>query len=235
MGARCDTDTSKDWWAIVEPIITPSYLQELGERFGFEVEPTRAEWWLTKASALYVRGRRIEDRPKARDVIADIDGIEKTAVKLEQQILAYKHDWLPMRIDQTAEEMGEPLPYFPTRKRGSTPLDKIGAYHNELLRLLGLLQKVMREEHENVDPDKGGRPRNLGMEDFMSYIADFWERETYRRFTIDYHKGEGVTPPFEFAKEILSRLDDVSDSQIITAMRHEIRSRADHINRPSKT
>jgi len=70
-----------------------------------------------------------------------------------------------------------------------------------------------------------GRSKNMALANLVIHAADFWEMDLKRRFRIDYHKGAGLTPGFEFVKALLKPIDDVTDTQIITAMRTEIKVR----------
>jgi hypothetical protein len=79
---------------------------------------------------------------------------------------------------------------------------------------------------------KGGRPTNRGIGEFTGYVADFWECQVKRRYTVDYHGGAGLTPAYRFTLAVVAPLDSIPSSQVVTAMRKEIRNRATHINRP---
>lgn len=234
MGATCDFDPSRSQWDIVEPIITREYLADLAKRYDFDVAKTRAEWWLSKAAALYVRGRRIEDRPKSRDERLAIEKLAKHAWFLRTELRRDENYDIAFTMDEVAKLKGEPLPFIPTEPSLLAPVEFLAhaSYQEELLRLLDILSEALQLEESRIEPDKGGRPSNLGMPDCISYLADFWEHELRRKFTIDYEGGEGITLSFQFAKEIISKLDDVPDTQIITAMRKEVANRRDIINRP---
>jgi len=77
----------------------------------------------------------------------------------------------------------------------------------------------------NIDQHKsiGGRPKNEGLHLSIGYIAEFWEDEIGRKFTVDHHGGQGLTEAFEFTKRMFGPLDKIKDAQIITAMRAEIK------------
>ncbi len=61
MPASVDTDPNQDFWQVAQKRITPSFLIELGRMFSFDGESERANFFILKAAALYVRGRRAED------------------------------------------------------------------------------------------------------------------------------------------------------------------------------
>ena len=65
----------------------------------------------------------------------------------------------------------------------------------------------------------------MALQNLVIHAADFWELDLKRRFRIDYRKGAGLTPGFDFVKALLKPIDDVTDKQIITAMRTVIKLR----------
>jgi len=52
--------------------------------------------------------------------------------------------------------------------------------------------------------------------------ADFWGDHLNRKFTVDYHKGAGLTPAFLFVQKLINEIELIADNKIINAMRSEI-------------
>ena len=57
-----------------------------------------------------------------------------------------------------------------------------------------------------------GRPSDEALRMWVVNIQQFWEKVLERPFTYDGHKGEGVTPAFDFCREALNPLDHVTGS-----------------------
>lgn len=49
-----------------------------------------------------------------------------------------------------------------------------------------------------------------------------WTYELRRPFTLDYHKGSGTSPAFQFVKDMIARAHEATESEIISAMRYVI-------------
>jgi hypothetical protein len=93
-----------------------------------------------------------------------------------------------------------------------------------LQRLLQLLKAAAEPRVQDLGSPRGRR-KNIALANLVIHAADFWEMDLKRRFRIDYHKGAGLTPGFDFVKALLKPIDHVTDRQIITAMRTEIKLR----------
>ncbi len=233
MAAKCDTDSSVSFWDIVRPIISDEFLVALGREFEFDVEETRANWWITKASALYVKGRRAEAAPKRREAKRELEELIEDGRKFASRLSQLDQVSMSLRVPYDSAESDLAIPFDRPELDGLERFKFTTGYVNESERLVRFIVGLAERQLSDIEMDKGGRPKNLGFADFMDYVAEFWETEVGRRFSVDYHDGEGMTPAFEFAKRVVRELDDVSDKQVITAMRLQIRKRADHINRPT--
>jgi hypothetical protein len=93
-----------------------------------------------------------------------------------------------------------------------------------LLRLLELT-KATSAWHAQKMASRSGRRANLGLHELARKAAEFWIEVLHEPFTLDYHEGAGVTRAFEFVKALVTPLDDVTDKQIVTAMRAQIAAR----------
>lgn len=227
MRARADIDESLNPWQAVDQVYTPEFLAGCGKRFAIDFSDKDAVWAVRETGARYILARRLEESPvllkdergrylalaEALDHFrAELKGVEEIVVN---------------DMFHAAREMREPKPAtdFPhlsdhEKKRGQP-------YYCELQRMLEILRTAIRGQIGKLT-SRGGRPKNEGLDLFMYYAADFWVGELGRRFSIDHHKGVGLTEAFEFSKFLLTPLDDVSDAQIVTAMRRQIRERRAH-------
>ena len=71
-----------------------------------------------------------------------------------------------------------------------------------------------------------GRRPDMALHLSVSAASFVWRTSLGRKFTLDYAKGKGLTPAFEFCKAVLAPVGPISDQRIITAMRADIRERS---------
>jgi hypothetical protein len=101
------------------------------------------------------------------------------------------------------------------------PCAKIPGPYRELSRHLEILNAGLETMVAQSAPSSG-RPINQGLEVFVRHAANFWTQELAREFTLDYEDGTGTTQAFLFVQFLISPLADISDKQIVTAMRREV-------------
>lgn len=81
---------------------------------------------------------------------------------------------------------------------------------------------------KDVGKDIGGPRSNEAMRMWVINLRKLWVDVLKRRFTIDYHKGQGTTPAFDFCWAAIRLVDkSVRKDKLITAMRKVIREYAD--------
>jgi hypothetical protein len=229
MRARVDIDEDFPAEKLIEKIYDREFIAELSQRFGFDgsdASIVEELWWI---GSRYILGRRFEgeetyakeDRATYRRLLLSIEKFEGDLTGFELDLI--HHMFLVSRWNN------EPKPQtdFPhlsdhQKKRGEP-------YYFELLRMLSILKIAVEGEVDRNTP-RGGRPKNGGLVLAIPQIGYLWELGIGRRFSIDHHKGVGLTEAFEFVKALLIPLDDISDTQIVTAMRVEIKSRRTHNN-----
>jgi|TARA_R100001198_G_C5199189_1_gene188860 hypothetical protein len=92
-------------------------------------------------------------------------------------------------------------------------------YLLELKRLLSLLEDATDLVLEHSAIPKGRKADNplLSLVRRLAYV---WTELLKQKFTIDYHKGSGLTPAFQFVSLVGQKIiPDVREEQIVTAMR----------------
>ena len=92
-------------------------------------------------------------------------------------------------------------------------------YLLELKRLLSLLEDATDIALDNSAVPKGRKPDYplLGLVRRLAYV---WTELLKQKFSIDYHKGSGLTSAFQFVSLIVRRvIPDVRETEIVTAMR----------------
>ena len=229
MAARCDPDSNRMLSEIACEAYTEALIADLGSRFGFDGKDRGNVERIRRIAQRYVWGCRVDwrdpDRKKERD---DYKKLLAATLKFEAAIREYGRSDLDYDMYRAAYHiLKEPPPQtdFPTltdhqKKRGEP-------YYFELRRLLNILKIGVGEtiDHETMAP---GPQSHLGMQNLVTDAADFWIEVVHGRFSLDYHKGVAWTATAEFVKALVEPLDDVTDSQIVTAMKAEIKERRTH-------
>lgn len=219
------SDTNQSQNTETDTAFSEQFLSELAERFDFSLSDGGNREELQQIRYRHNRATRIGDdkknsqseRREYTKLLSDVD-------RFSSKIAAYENRHLIHELFLFAKGHGIPKPLtdFPELTEHETKRGE--PYFLELIRLLNLLRSTLDHEIE-ARRDKGGRPENFPLRMIIFRIADFWEVFLGRTYAIDYHKGVGLTPAFEFTKAILLALGDYTDARIITSMRSEITSR----------
>lgn len=210
---------------IAARVYSDQFLSELKKQFRFDALAPETAAELRDIAFRYIVFRREENQPafrksSRREFLALQEATECYLALLE------RHETRDLASDihlaASLENIGE--------DRGNSP-DVAGqkrhdgkAYLRDLVRLLELIKRTAAW-HARFLETRGGRPKNFGLEELARKAAEFWSTELNRQFTVDYHKGTGVTVAFKFVRALVAPLDDVSDRQIVTAMRAQIAAR----------
>jgi hypothetical protein len=131
------------------------------------------------------------------------------------------HDDIAFGLHTAALRLGQPMPatIFPDlsaheRKQSGEP------YFREIVRLLELLEKSALEQINHFR-ERPGPKVNLGLEYLVRHVADLFTTTFDRPFTVDHHKPVAASEAFDFVSALIAPLDDVSDTEITTALRAE--------------
>ncbi len=212
--ARADTGTERPK-QIVDRIYSDAFLSELHRAFGIEPFTAERAGQIRRLGTRYILGRRMENQANLlksdQRKYLDLQKATETFLALLRE---YDEEDIGADMKLAAHQLGWPNP----------ETNNPQGHCRQLLRLLDLLRAATIRQRKYL-ASRGGRPKNFGLEDLTRLAADFWAVELGRRFTVNYHQGEGLTSAFEFIKALVTPLDDVTDQQIITAMRAEIAKR----------
>ncbi|MGH7075642.1 MAG: hypothetical protein ACREFD_15800 [Stellaceae bacterium] len=86
--------------------------------------------------------------------------------------------------------------------------------YSHLMNLLELLAVTAEEKIKSHALPRGPK-RNLGLQSITMHAIALWSVDFGRKFTVDYHKGAGLTEAFQFMRALIDPLDDVTDKQIM--------------------
>ncbi|MEZ5997544.1 MAG: hypothetical protein R3B98_02490 [Hyphomonas sp.] len=92
-------------------------------------------------------------------------------------------------------------------------------YFLELKRLLSLLEDATDLALDNSTVPKGRKP-DYPLLGLVRRLAFIWTELLKQKFSIDYHKGSGLTPAFQFVSLVVRKaVPDIREAEIVTAMR----------------
>lgn len=150
---------------------------------------------------------------------ADYKALKKRASEFRAFLEQPEYNDLASDLYLSALHKNEPAPEtdFPEitdfgRTRGEP-------YLLELKRLLSLLEDATDIALDNSAVPKGRKPDYplLGLVRRLAYV---WKELLKQKFSIDYHKGSGLTPAFQFVSLVVQRvIPDIRETEIVTAMR----------------
>lgn len=223
MRARIDPGDDHDPSAIAEMAYDDEFLSTLTAKFKFDArDPTLADE-LRHIARIYIVDRRLEEldgRPtRVRKSYREF--LKVTDAFLIWLKKSYEHpDFYNIATEilfVAGRREPEPQNDFP----GLTDHQKrVEAHYRELLRLTELLRATLSRRISLLKPKPGPKPDET-LRHFVIGCSEFWTHQLGRKFTIDYHKGAGLTQAYEFVQMLLEPLDNFSEKDIVTAMRAE--------------
>lgn len=215
MRARIDTDDGHPI-DIIQRIYTLEFLEELGRRFNFNGTAPEIAARIVRMGFNYIVARRRED---TSDIVQSLRQARalKRSLHAFQTVLKSNEDLdLPGVLAMGAVHANQLL-------SDVAPNDKIETNgdisYRQLLRLLDVLGFGMDQEIQ-LGLRKPGPRINLGLEIVAMQTSQFFKIELNGRpFTIDQHKPFKATQAFDFVKALIDPLDDLTQNEIVTAIR----------------
>jgi hypothetical protein len=89
---------------------------------------------------------------------------------------------------------------------------------------LELLEKSALDQINHFR-ERSGPKTNAGLEYLVRHVADLFLTTLNRPFTVDHHKPVAESEAFDFVAALIAPLDDISDTEIMTAIRAEQNAR----------
>tara|TARA_R100000005_G_scaffold91812_1_gene64561 strand:+ start:1503 stop:2147 length:645 start_codon:yes stop_codon:yes gene_type:complete len=192
-------------------------IEELGSQYGFNANDTKIRHLLGKAlSALYRNSMAKEAREIAKANRAHLKKALDHLERLESSVQKIEGLDSYIFLDDILKR------YEPTAKiQTDNPIATSKLEREFLDSSLAVVRKVLQDNLEAL-MNKGGRPRNKGLQGFTEYMWMLWADELGRPFTLDYHRGSGTSQAFQFVNDMLAPAYDATESEIINAMRYVI-------------
>ena len=222
MRARIDKTGEENPNALIDAAYSDQYFTVLERRFRLETGNAETRRELRNIGVRYLTSRRSEDNRKMRkELRVDNAYLAKQTNKYLQILRNAPHDDITFGLYMTALRLDEGMPaaVFPDlsahdQRHSGEP------YFLELMRLLELLEKSALEQ-ANHFRERPGPKINLGLEYLVRHVADLFLVSLKRPFTVDHHKPVAASEAFDFVSTLVEPLDDVSATEITTAIRAE--------------
>lgn len=226
MPARVDTDKKQNPWRLAEAAYSEAMLSELKERFGFDALQPEFARELRDMASRYILSRRGEDSdiPDQKRLHREYKALEDAAARFLSVLKEWGKRGIASDMYFAARSLHEPKPQTDFPDLSEHQKTRGEPYYYELVRLLNLLKAGAKRGAQYFSPPPG-RPNNFSLQILIMKIADFSEFELHRPFTVDHHQRTGVSEAFKFVRALVDPIDDVSDTQIVKAIRAEIKSR----------
>lgn len=204
-----------------ETVLSASALDDIADQLGLEPFAEGVCNELRIAVRRYALDQKIfgtyEDELKS--VGADYKALRKKVSEFQAFLELPEYSDLASDLYLAALHKNEPAPEtdFPEitdfkRTRGEP-------YLLELKRLLSVLEDATDIALDNSAVPKGRKP-DYPLVSLVRRLAYAWTELLKQKFSIDYHKGSGLTPAFQFLSLIVRRvIPDIRETEIVTAMR----------------
>jgi hypothetical protein len=210
---------------IFQELYTEGFLTIRGERYGFDPAQNPARHLLKRAAQSLQRDHQSTPfREEARERVK----AHKKSLTLLGRLEASLGDDLEAGGYVLLSEVFSQ--YFPKLDiNNSNPLSAV-APEDRLVRFsLDRLRDYLNGQISRYS-QPGGRPSKRHLQDYAHCMHQLWVDELGQPFTLDYHKGIGLTPAFMFLKDMLPPSITVTDTELITAARHIIAKQSAHKN-----
>ncbi|MDE2166561.1 MAG: hypothetical protein KGJ66_09525 [Alphaproteobacteria bacterium] len=224
MRARIDNDDGHSSWEIAEKAYNDKFLSALGSEFKFTALDPKLAYELRRIADNYILERRFGDLHElpatARKTYQDFLKVTEAFLNWLKKSYDHPHFYnIATEILMTAR--GRREPETQTDFPGLTEHQKrVESHYRELLRLAVLLRATLIRRIKSLKRSPGPKP-DTALRHFILGCSEFWTHQLGRKFTIDYHKGAGLTDAFKFCRALLQPLERVREKDVVTAMRAE--------------
>ncbi len=221
MRARVDTGNGRPD-ALINDAYSDVFFAALDRKFRLETAKSDTRNEIRNIGRHYLIARRREDDRKVRrDERKANAHLAKQTNKFLQFLRAAPQDDIAFGLHMTALRTDAAMPATIFPELSDHEQHQSGEpYFRELIRLLELLEKSALEQVNHIRERRGPKI-NFGLEYLVRHVADLFLTTLNRPFTVDHHKPVAASEAFDFVSALIAPLDDVSDTEIMTAIRAE--------------
>jgi hypothetical protein len=220
MRARID-DGKKDPRELADRVYSDKFLAGLAKRFAFDLAEHNAAYELRRMAFSYIALRRDDGDDWQEEQRTRYRRLRTAVTSFAELVKTFEDDDIATELFLTGHgqaHQGVASDELIASQKDETRNDLL---YRHLRGLLDLLGETAQRKIASYKGTRGPR-RNDGLEAIVMKAFVFWTADLKRRFTLDYHKGAGLTEAFQFLRALIDPLDDVTDQQIISTMRRQI-------------
>lgn len=206
----------------VDQHYSEAWVQSLATQYDFDPTSTEFRKHLVLAAGNYYyepipQHISAEDRERRKEMRKAISAIEKATAHLKKAEMCSRYIFFP----EFLQGFG-----FSTNLTSRLP-EELSDIHNcvDVARLTDLcLSYALKQIQVEEELHRGQKGPKIDQElsGFVVAMKMFWTERLERRFTLDYHKGEGLTPAYNFVRDALEPIATVDSATLVTAMRRSI-------------
>lgn len=206
-----------------ENVYSDEFLRQLGAKFDFDACAEEYAHEIRDIGERYFRDLNIfSDQGDRKEYREQFKRLKKQITNFAEFLTQPEYADIETDMYFAALRLREPAPKTDFPQLTDFQLTRGAPYLAELIRLLRLLDNAAEKGIEDFAPERG-RKRNYPVENFTRRAHYIWAKMLGRPFTVDYHKGSGLTPAFDFVYYLLHHIDDnIPENGIVTAMRKVI-------------
>ncbi len=203
-----------------EDAYSDEFLRQFGAKFDFDACAEEYAHEIRDIGERYFRDLNIfSDQGDKRKYREEFKRLKKQINNFAEFLTQPEYADIETDMYFAALRLREPAPKTEFPQLTEFQLTRGAPYLAELIRLLNLLDNAADKGIEDFAAERG-RKRNYPVENFVRRAHYIWAEMLGRPFTVDYHKGSGLTPAYDFVKYLLHHLDDnIPENGIVTAMR----------------
>ena len=217
MHAKHDTDPKESPAHVIGRLYDPVFFMALWRQFKFSENPEIIDR-INQIGISYIISQRLDDPSGTEKHRKQLEKLGLEISRFMRLLRANKNLDLAQLMYFSALRNNQPRPETPFRDLDKHEREQTGVpYMRELRRLLNILADGIKDERELVGAKPG--PRVKGGLEILALKAGLFFADLDRPFTIDAHKPFKATEAFDFVKMLIMPLDDISDANIVTAVR----------------
>jgi hypothetical protein len=220
---RASVDTGSENPAdLIDAAYSVVFFTAFERQFGLESRKSEIRDSLRNIGRQYIVVRRTEDgREMRRELRRQNAQLAKQTNSFLEILRATSTEEIAASLYMTALRLNEPIPSTKFAEISPHAQSQSGEpYFRELIRLLELLEKSSLEQADYFR-ERPGPKTNLGLEFLVRRVADYFVSELKRPFSVDHHKPIAASEAFDFISALIAPIDQVSSTEIMTAIRTE--------------
>ena len=204
----------------VSRIYSSEFLRNLAKLLGCKPFDTQKANEIRHMAIAYIIQTN-DKKPDLRKLRRQYQRINRVSEQFIAAIEAARERDFARDIYDTARQLGQPVPHAHFRNLPEQENGPGEMYIRDLLARAELVKVAAKRRADSLSA-QAGRKTNLPLTRLVTKAAIFFRLDLKLRFSIDHNKIAKPTKAFDFVRSIVKPLDDISDQEIVTAIRKEL-------------